>query len=200
MTSSTGTSSRTDVKAAFLKTAADEPGITPDVEKVHRAAARASVGGRLRLGERTYRVQRATRADVPAMVALLSDDEIGATREGADIARYESSFDAVARDSSHYLAVVREEAGRIVGTMQLTIIPGLSRGGTARLQIEGVRVATAERSRGVGTAMLEWAHDHGRARGATLAQVTTDQVRERAQGFYARLGYGNSHVGLKRVL
>ena len=33
----------TAIKAAFLKTAADEPGITPDVEKVHRAAARASL-------------------------------------------------------------------------------------------------------------------------------------------------------------
>jgi phosphotriesterase-related protein len=32
----------TDVKAAFLKCAADEPGITPDVEKIHRAVARAS--------------------------------------------------------------------------------------------------------------------------------------------------------------
>ena len=33
----------TDAKAAFLKCAADEPGVTPNVEKVHRACARASV-------------------------------------------------------------------------------------------------------------------------------------------------------------
>ncbi len=104
------------------------------------------------------------------------------------------------RDDAHYLAVVRDETDRIVGTMQLTIIPGLSRGGTTRLQIEGVRVATSERGGGLGTAMLEWAHDHGRARGATLAQLTTDNARERAHAFYARLGYGNSHVGLKRLL
>src|SRR3954468_2617218 len=32
----------TDIKAAFIKCAADEPGVTPNVEKVHRAAARAS--------------------------------------------------------------------------------------------------------------------------------------------------------------
>ncbi|MFE2961814.1 GNAT family N-acetyltransferase [Nocardia tengchongensis] len=165
-----------------------------------RSRARASVGGRLRLGDRIFRVQRAERADVPALVALLSDDEIGRTREGFDIARYEEAYDAVTRDPSHYLAVVRDEGDRIVGTMQLTIIPGLSRGGATRLQIEGVRVAAAERSRGIGTAMLEWAHDHGRHRGATLSQVTTDRVRERAHAFYARLGYDNSHVGLKRAL
>jgi mycolipenoyl-CoA---2-(long-chain-fatty acyl)-trehalose mycolipenoyltransferase / long-chain-acyl-CoA---trehalose acyltransferase len=165
-----------------------------------RSRARESVGGRLRLGDRTYRVQRALRTDVPALVALLSDDEISRTREGAEIARYEEAYDAIARDSSHYLAVVRDEADRIVGTMQLTIIPGLSRGGTTRLQIEGVRVVAPERSRGIGTAMLEWAHEHGRHRGATLAQVTTDRDRARAHAFYERLGYENNHVGFKRAL
>ncbi|MBF6356051.1 GNAT family N-acetyltransferase [Nocardia higoensis] len=165
-----------------------------------QSRARASVGGLLRLGDRTYRVQRAARADVPALVALLSDDEISRAREVSEIARYEEAYDAVSRDSSHYLAVVRDEGDRIVGTMQLTIIPGLSRGGATRLQIEGVRVAASQRSRGIGTAMLEWAHDHGRHRGATLAQVTTDRVRERAHAFYARLGYDNNHIGLKRAL
>jgi phosphotriesterase-related protein len=33
----------TGIKPAFIKCAADEPGVTPNVEKVHRAAARASV-------------------------------------------------------------------------------------------------------------------------------------------------------------
>ena len=60
----------------------------------------------------------------PALVALLADDEIGRTREGADLARYEAAYDAVARDPAQYLAAVRDEADRVVGTMQLTIIPG----------------------------------------------------------------------------
>lgn len=34
---------RTPIKAAFLKCAADGPGVTPNVEKVHRACARASL-------------------------------------------------------------------------------------------------------------------------------------------------------------
>ncbi|GAB19982.1 hypothetical protein GOEFS_104_00010 [Gordonia effusa NBRC 100432] len=165
-----------------------------------QAGARSSVGGLLRLGDRAFRVQRATRADVPEVVALLSDDEIGRGREGGDETAYEAAFDVVARDASHYLAVVRDEADRIVATMQLTVIPGLSRGGATRLQIEGLRVAAAERSAGLGTSMLEWAHDHGRAHGATLVQVTTDEVRDRARAFYARLGYETNHVGLKKSL
>src|SRR5690606_37172183 len=96
--------------------------------------------------------------------------------------RYEAAFDVIARDSAQYLAVVRDEAERVVATMQLSMIPGLSRAGTTRLQIEGIRVAAAHRSAGLGAAMLEWAHRHGRARGATLAQLTTDATRDRALG------------------
>ncbi|WP_347756617.1 GNAT family N-acetyltransferase [Agrococcus sp. ProA11] len=165
-----------------------------------RTEARTSAGDRLTIGGRRFRVRRAVRDDVAALVALLSDDDLGRAREGAELARYESAFDAVTRDSTHYLATVVDEAERVVGTMQLSIMPGLSRGGTTRLQIEGVRVAAHERSHGLGSAMLEWAHEHGRARGAALAQITTDRTRERARAFYARLGYDDSHVGLKRPL
>lgn len=165
-----------------------------------RSAARASVGGLLRLNDRVFRVQRAGRADVPAIVGLLADDELGREREVPELAVYEAAFDGVAHNASHNLVAVRDEAEHVVGTMQLTIVPGLSRGGATRLQIEGVRVAARERSSGLGTAMLEWAHDHGRARGATLAQLTTDLQRGRALEFYGRLGYGHSHAGLKRAL
>lgn len=163
-------------------------------------AARTSVRDVLRVGERTFWLQRAGRGDIPEIVALLADDDIAREREVEQIAAYEAAYDVVARDRSHLLAVVRDETHRVVGTMQLTIIPGLTRAGTTRLQIEGLRVASDERSRGLGTAMLTWAHHHGQARGARLAQVTTDQTRARARAFYSRLGYESSHVGLKRRL
>ncbi|GEE03794.1 peptide synthetase [Gordonia spumicola] len=161
-----------------------------------RASAHSSAGDVLHVGDRTFRVQRAVRADVPAVVALLSDDEIGGAREGAEVERYEAAFDVVARDNAHYLAVVRD-GDRIVATMQLTVIPGLSRGGTTRLQIEGLRVAGAYRSLGLGSAMLDWARSHGTAHGARLVQVTTDAARDRARSFYARAGFRSDHVGLK---
>lgn len=162
--------------------------------------ARSSVRGLLHVAGRTFRLERARRDDVPAIAALLSDDPFGADREGAEPERYEAAYDRVARDESHYLGVIRDETGVVVASMQLTVIPGLSRGGSARLQIEGLRVAAADRSQGLGTAMLEWAHDFGRARGAQLVQVTTDDARERARAFYARLGYQSDHVGLKLTL
>lgn len=165
-----------------------------------RTHAQVAAGGRLRVDGELFRVQRARRTDVPALVQLLADDPIGQAREGAELGHYERAYDAVARDSSHYLAVVRDDADRVVGTMQLTILPGLSRGGATRMQIEGVRVASSHRGRGLGAAMLTWAHDHGAQRGATLAQLTTDRAREQARAFYLRMGYEESHAGLKRTL
>lgn len=164
------------------------------------AHAQVSAGGRLRVGDDVFRVRRARREDVPALVALLADDPIGATREGAELVRYEAAYDAVARDTSHYLAAVVDAEDRIVGTMQLTILPGLSRGGATRMQVEGVRVSSAVRGLGLGAAMLGWAHDHGAARGATLSQLTTDLARGQARAFYRRLGYEETHAGLKRRL
>ena len=165
-----------------------------------RGIAAGSVSGMLPAGGTAYRIERAERADVAAIVDLLNQDEVGRDREAADLETYERAYDLVTRDRSNYLAVVRSPGGEIVATMQLTVIPGLSRGGATRLQIEALRVAEEHRGRGLGTAMLGWAHEHGRAHGAALSQVDTDQIRVRARAFYERNGYQAHHVGLKRQL
>lgn len=165
-----------------------------------QSLAQSSVRGLLRVAGRTYRVQRARREHVGAIVALLSDDEFGQDREGAELERYETAYDVLVRNRSNYLGVVLNGSDMVVATVQLTIIPGLSRGGATRLQIEGLRVAKPEREQGLGTALVEWAHDYGQAHGAQLAQVTTDGARERARAFYCRLGYHTAHVGMKRTI
>ncbi len=156
-------------------------------------------------GQGRYVVERARAADLPALVALLRDDPLGARRESSaadasGTSGYEHAFEAIDRDPRQFLAVVRDEDGVVVGTMQLTLIPGLSRGGATRLQIEGVRVAGSVRGRGLGAGMFAWAHDYGRRHGAALAQLTTDKSRGDAHRFYARLGYDASHEGLKLTL
>lgn len=167
------------------------------VDGVRRAARDA--GTTLEVDGQRLRVERAERTDVPAIVALLTDDPIGATREHGTVGAYEESFDALVRDPSELVVVVRD-GDDVVATAQLTIIPGLSRGGATRLQVEGVRVAARWRGRGLGAAFMAWAHEHGRARGARLAQLTSDTTREGAHRFYEALGYEASHVGFKRPL
>jgi GNAT superfamily N-acetyltransferase len=100
-------------------------------------------------------------------------------------------------DPHQFLAVIRDEGGAIVGTMQLTTVPGLARAGAKRLLIEGVRLAPSVRGSGLGTAMFTWAHAYGRREGAVLAQLTSDKSRADAHRFYDRLGYTATHVGFK---
>ena len=147
-----------------------------------------------------HTVSRATREDVADIVALLRDDDIGAGREGTDLAPYLAAFAAVDADPQQYLAIVRDAGGAAVGTLQLTFVPGLTRGGTLRMLVEGVRVGSAARGSGLGAALMEWAHERARARGASLVQLTSDKRRPEAHRFYERLGYVASHEGFKLEL
>lgn len=141
----------------------------------------------------------ATRADLPAIVTMLADDSLGATRESPDDPAYAAAFDAIDADPRNSL-VVADRSGEVVGTMQLTYIPGLSRRGSERLQIEAVRIRTDQRGRGLGREMIQWAVDRARERGCRLVQLTTDKRRVDAHRFYASLGFTASHEGMKLTL
>lgn len=212
----------------------------------------------LDLAGRTFVVRRATETDVPAIVALLRDDVLGAVREAdvevddradavaagsapaipnaEDAAPYARAFALIDADPNQLLVAITEASGRadppgradiadrtesaeqaqsagqplsagqahdgstVVGTLQLSLLPSLSRRGTLRLQIEAVRVGPSAQGIGLGTAVFEWAHECGRRFGAGLVQLTTDKSRTGAQRFYDRLGYVASHEGMKLPL
>lgn len=141
----------------------------------------------------------ATRADLPAIVSMLADDSLGATRESAGDSAYAAAFDQIDADPRNTL-VVADRGGEVVGTMQLTYIPSLSHRGAERLQIEAVRVRADQRGRGLGREMIRWAVDQARERGCGLVQLTTDKRRVDAHRFYASLGFVASHEGMKLPL
>ncbi len=142
----------------------------------------------------------AVKGDLPAILRLLADDQLGAARENAaDLAPYEAAFDAIDVDPSHLL-VVGELAGEVVATFQLSYLPGLSRKGSWRSQIEAVRVSRGLRGQGVGALMIQWAIDQARERGCSLVQLTTDKSRTGAHRFYERLGFVASREGMKLTL
>jgi GNAT superfamily N-acetyltransferase len=145
-------------------------------------------------------IRPATADDVPAIVAMLADDPLGAQRESPDdLAPYLTALDRLSRDPNQHL-MVAERGGRVVGTLQLTLIPGLSRKGATRSVIEAVRIHADERGSGLGTRFIEWAVDESRRQGCRLVQLTSDASRTDAHRFYERLGFEASHVGFKRVL
>jgi GNAT superfamily N-acetyltransferase len=153
----------------------------------------------LATGGTTLGLRRATADDVPVLVALLTDDPLGRDRESPDLAPYRRAFAAVDADPAQLLLALTQ-GPEVVGTAQLTEIPGLSRGGATRLQVEAVRVRADLRGQGVGAALLTWAVEEARRRGCGLVQLTTDTRRAEAHRFYERLGFTASHVGFKLQL
>jgi GNAT superfamily N-acetyltransferase len=155
------------------------------------------------LGPALVTMRAARQEDLPALVSLIAADQLGATRDGvrdaADLAAYTAAFEAISADPAHIL-VVAELAGEIVGTMQLSFLPGLARRGALRAQIEAVRVAESSQGTGLGTAMMSWAIGEARRRSCALVQLTTDKSRLDAHRFYQRLGFVASHEGMKLAL
>ncbi|MEU3889196.1 GNAT family N-acetyltransferase [Streptomyces sp. NPDC029041] len=145
-------------------------------------------------------IRAAAADDVPAIVAMLADDPLGAQRESPnDLAPYLAALERLSTDpNQHVVVAVRE--GRVVGTLQLTIIPGLSRRGATRSIVEGVRVHADERGSGLGTQLIEWAIEASRNEGCQLVQLTSDKTRADAHRFYERLGFTASHTGFKLQL
>jgi GNAT superfamily N-acetyltransferase len=146
--------------------------------------------------------RRAAPDDLPALVALLAADPIGSGREitGPPLDPcYAAAFSAIDRDPNQLLAVA-ERDGRAIGLLQLSFIPGLTRRGMWRGQIEGVRVAASERGAGIGRAMLEWAIEECRKRGCGMVQLTSDKRRSGAHAFYDALGFQATHEGYKLPL
>ncbi len=145
-------------------------------------------------------IRPASLDDLAAIVGLLMEDPLGAGRENPDdLAPYARAFVALSRDPNQVLAVA-ERAGEVVGTLQLTLIPGLSHQGALRGQIEAVRVRVDERRSGLGTVLIEWAVEESARRGAAMVQLTSSTSRKGAHAFYEALGFQASHVGFKRDL
>ncbi len=145
-------------------------------------------------------VRRATADDLPAILTMLADDQLGATRESLDdLTPYRRAFEEIDADSNQRL-VVAERNGQVIGTLQLTLIPGLSRRGSKRGLVEAVRVHADARGLGLGGTLMRWAIDESRSNGCSLVQLTSDKSRTDAHRFYERLGFTATHEGYKLKL
>lgn len=157
----------------------------------------------LSVREKAVVLRRANAQDLLALVKLIAADQLGIDRDGVHtpehLQRYQEAFRAIDMDPAHLL-VVAQEGDEVVGTLQLSFIPGLARRGGLRAQIEAVRVSERFRGLGLGAAMLRWAIEEARQRGCALVQLTTDKKRADALRLYERLGFNASHEGMKLLL
>jgi GNAT superfamily N-acetyltransferase len=147
-------------------------------------------------------IRRAEESDLPAIVAMLADDPLGLGREDTSVPlakAYRDAFASVGADPNQFLAVMTQ-AGRVIGTLQITYLAGLSLQGALRGQIEAVRIAADRRGERLGQRLLEWAVETCRQRGCRVVQLTTNKSRADAHRFYERLGFKASHIGYKLEL
>ncbi len=145
-------------------------------------------------------IRRATLNDLDAILAMIQRDSFTYQQEDPGGREdYVRAFEEIARDANNEL-IVAERGGEIVGTLQLTFIPGLTYRGGWRAQVEAVRVRHDLRNLQIGTRMMEWVIARARERGCRIVQLTTNVARVDAQRFYKRLGFEASHVGMKLTL
>jgi GNAT superfamily N-acetyltransferase len=141
-------------------------------------------------------IRRAIQGDVPAILVLLMDDDLGKLREDGNLKPYEDAFQAISEDKNQFFGVAALDS-ELGGCFQITFIPGLSRRGMWRAQIESVRIARALRGQGLRTIMMQWAIARARERGCGLVQLNSDKTRLEAHNFYEALGFKASHEGFK---
>lgn len=148
------------------------------------------------------RFRLAKRADLPSIVRMLADDELGSQRELFEEPLpepYYSAFEQIENDPNHEL-IVAEKAGKVIGTLHLMFLPSISFQGGLRAQVESVRVDKQFQSQGIGSAMMKWSMQRAKERGAHVVQLTTHNTRVDAHRFYERLGFKGSHLGMKLIL
>lgn len=145
-------------------------------------------------------IRPAIREDVPAIVSMLADDELGKTREDFQDPLpqdYNQAFSKISKDPNQELMVVVDNRDKVIGTLQLSLIPYLTYRGGTRAQIEAVRIHRDYRGQGIGKIVFEWCIARAQAKGAHVVQLTTDKKRPEAIRFYEELGFRASHEGMK---
>jgi ribosomal protein S18 acetylase RimI-like enzyme len=145
-------------------------------------------------------IRRANQKDVPAIVELIANDELGRLRENFKTPlpkQYLNAFDNINSDQNQELIVMLNDSGTVIGTLQLSFIQYLTYQGGIRAQIEAVRVHENYRNKGIGQELIKWAIDRAKEKGAHVVQLTTDKKRDAAVKFYEKLGFIASHEGMK---
>jgi GNAT superfamily N-acetyltransferase len=144
--------------------------------------------------------RKASQADLPGIVQMIAEDELGKSRERFQLplpSEYLKAFEKINADSNQELIVVENDLHEIIGTMQLSFIQYLTYRGGLRAQIEAVRIRKDQRGLGIGKSMFQWAIHRAKERKAHLVQLTTDKKRPIAIQFYEDLGFKATHEGMK---
>ncbi|MEK9970059.1 MAG: GNAT family N-acetyltransferase [Ferrovibrio sp.] len=144
----------------------------------------------------------ATEADLPEIVRLLADDHLGGSRERYTDPlpqEYGIAFAGLQTIGAEVI-LAEDDGGKVIGCLQLLVLPGLGSLGKKRAQIEAVRIESTLRGKGLGSQLIAYAVQRAKEKGCKLVQLTSDNSRQGAHRLYERLGFKASHVGMKLYL
>ena len=143
--------------------------------------------------------RKATEEDLPEVLGMIANDQLGMTREKFELPlpmSYVKAFHIITKDANQEITVC-ELDNEIVGTFQLSYIQYLTYQGGMRVLVEAVRVKNSQRGKGIGRQMFEYIIDRAREKGAHMVQLTSNKKRTESLKFYESLGFEGSHEGYK---
>ena len=149
-----------------------------------------------------FTIRRATEADLPRIVELLSQLSLGDDRDSPAEPlpeSYRAAFRQIEADPRQQLLVV-EARGRPVATGTLGIIPNLSYRGRPWAFVEGLVVDSSARGKGYGEALLRYAIEEARRAGCYKISLTSNKRRTEAHRFYEKMGFVATHEGFRLLL
>ena len=149
-----------------------------------------------------FTIRRATEADLPRIVELLSQLSLGDDRDTPAEPlpeSYRAALHQIEADPRQQLLVV-EARGRPVATGTLGIIPNLSYRGRPWAFVEGLVVDSSARGKGYGEALLRYAIEEARRAGCYKVSLTSNKRRTEAHRFYEKLGFVATHEGFRLLL
>lgn len=147
-------------------------------------------------------VREAELRDLPRIIEIMAEDDLGKEREiyTQPVAQcYVDAFNNISGDRNSILLVICEE-GNVIGGLQITFTQYLSHKGSIRATIENVHIAESCRNRGAGTVLMNYAVELAKEKNCTIVQLTSNKTRTDAHRFYRRLGFKNTHEGMKLSL
>ena len=146
-----------------------------------------------------FTIRRATEADLPRIVELLSqlslDDDRDSPAEPLPES-YRAAFSQIEADPRQQLLAV-EAGGRVMATATLDIVPNLSYRGRPWAFVESIVVDPTARRKGYGEALLRYAIEEARRAGCYKVSLTSNKRRVEAHRFYQKMGFAATHEGFR---
>lgn len=152
--------------------------------------------------EATVSIRRAREEDLPQLIALFEQDDLGGhgdTSHEDAFSDYLRAFHVIDQSLNEYIYVAELE-GEVVASFQLAFLRTLrGRGGLTGI-IEAVHTRPDVRRQGIGLKLLDFAVAEAKRRECRLVQITHRADREEIRSFYEKAGFSADYIGFRKHL